>query len=129
MSASERWVVLGVARVRAPWFSDVARWATSGQLAMDFLKTVSTDEVRSHLRSGRPFSAVLVDGGLPGVDRDLLELAADHGCTPIVVGDRARRWWSPAPAVPDGRYWRPPSPRGSPRMWSTPAPWCWPTSR
>lgn len=92
--ASERYVALGLARVRTPWFTDVARWATSGSLAMDFVKTVSAGEVRARLESGRPFSALLVDGGLPGVDRDLLELAREHGCAPIVVVDRTARDWS-----------------------------------
>lgn len=91
---TERYVALGLARVRAPWFSDVARWATSGSLAMDFVKTVSTDEVRARLDSGRAFSALLVDGGLPGVDRDLLELARERGCAPIVVVDGTNRDWS-----------------------------------
>jgi hypothetical protein len=96
---SERFVTLGLARVRAPWFSDVARWATSGQLAMDFVKTVSADEVRARLESGRPFSALLVDGGMPGIDRDLLELAREHGCAPIVVVDGSTRSWSTIGAV------------------------------
>jgi MinD-like ATPase involved in chromosome partitioning or flagellar assembly len=91
---SERYVALGLARVRTPWFSDVARWSTSGSLAMDFVKTVSVGEVRARLESGRPFSALLVDGGLPGVDRDLLELAREHGCAPIVVVDGTARDWS-----------------------------------
>jgi len=90
---SERYVALGLARVRAPWFSEVARWATSGSLAMDFVKTVSAEEVRARLASGRPFSALLVDGGLPGIDRDLLELAREHGCAPLVVVDGPARDW------------------------------------
>jgi MinD-like ATPase involved in chromosome partitioning or flagellar assembly len=92
--ATERYVALGLARVRTSWFSEVSRWATSGQLAMDFVKTVSAGEVRARLESGRPFSALLVDGGLPGVDRDLLELAREHGCAPIVVVDGSTRDWS-----------------------------------
>ena len=89
---SERYVVLGLARVRSTWFTDVARWANSGSLAIDFVKTVSTEEVRSHLASGRSFSALLVDGGLPGIDRDLLELAAEQGCAVVVVTDGRRDW-------------------------------------
>ncbi len=89
---ADRYVVLGLARARAPWFTDVARWATSGLLGIDFVKAVSADEVRARLRSGRRFSALLVDSGLPGVDRDLLELATSHGCVPVVVGDHGRDW-------------------------------------
>jgi len=55
---------------------------------------VSVGEVRARLESGRPFSALLIDGGLPGVDRDLLGLAREHGCAPIVVVDGAGRDWS-----------------------------------
>ena len=87
---SERYVVLGLARVRSIWFTEVARWANSGSLAIDFVKTVSTEEVRSHLTSGRPFSALLLDGGLPGIDRDLVELAAEHGCAVVLVTDGRR---------------------------------------
>jgi hypothetical protein len=98
--AGERHVVLGLARARTPWFTDVARWATSGSLAADFVKTVSIDEVRSRLGSGRPFSALLVDGGLPGIDRDLLELAVERSCTVVVVTSAAdSRDWSAVGAV------------------------------
>ena len=90
---TDRYVALGLARVRAAWFTDVARWATSGSLAMDFVKTVSTDEVRARLESGRPFSALLIDGGVPGIDRDLLELARERGCAVLVVADESGRDW------------------------------------
>lgn len=90
---ADRFVTLGLARVRSPWFSDVARWATSGSLAMDFVKTVSVDEVKARLESGRPFSALLVEGGLPGIDRDLLELASEQGCAVLVVADEGGRDW------------------------------------
>ncbi len=66
---------------------------------MDFVKTVSIDEVRSRLHTGRPFSALLVDGGLPGIDRDLLEEAAEHGCVVVVVTDQSHRDWHAVGAV------------------------------
>lgn len=91
---SERYVTLGVARVRSAWFGDVARWATSGSLSMDFVKAMSLEEVRSRLESGRPFSALLVDGGLPGIDRDLLESARERACAVIVIAARDRDWTS-----------------------------------
>jgi MinD-like ATPase involved in chromosome partitioning or flagellar assembly len=90
----DRYVVLGLARVRAPWFRDVARWATSAALPVDFVKVVSGEEARARLRSGRPFSALLVDGGLAALDRDLVELAWQHGCVVIAVDDgRSVRSW------------------------------------
>lgn len=88
----DRYVALGLARARTPWFSEVSRWATSGLLAVEFVKTVSPDELRTRLRSGRRFSVLLIDGSVPGVDRDLLELASEHDCTPIVVSDDDRDW-------------------------------------
>ncbi|HLM64638.1 MAG TPA: hypothetical protein VK306_10105 [Acidimicrobiales bacterium] len=92
--AADRYVVLGLAPGRAAWFAEVARWATSAALPIDFVKVVAVEEVRARLRSGRPFSALLVDAGSPGLDRDLVELAAAHGCAVLVVDDgRAGRRW------------------------------------
>lgn len=92
---AERYVVLGLASVRAPWFRDVGRWATAAAIPVDFVKCVSPEEMRARLAGGRSFSAVLVDGGLPGVDRDLLELAIDAGSAVIVVDDgHSQRDWT-----------------------------------
>ena len=94
MTDGDRYVVLGLARVRAPWFGDVARWATSAALPVDFVKVVSGEEARARLRTGRPFSALLVDAGLAALDRDLVELAWQHGCVVIAVADgRSVRSW------------------------------------
>src|SRR5215207_3857515 len=92
--ASERFVVLGIAQVRSPWFKEVARWATSAMLPIEFVKAMSVEEVRVRLRSGRGFSALLVDDSLAGLDRDLVELALEAGCAVVVVdsGRSARRW-------------------------------------
>jgi hypothetical protein len=91
---TDRFVVLGLARARAPWFGEVARWATAAALPIDFVKTVSGEEVRARLRSGRPFSALLIDGGLPALDRDLIELAGQQRCAVIAVDDgRSARSW------------------------------------
>lgn len=92
--AVDRYVVLGLAGVRAPWFGDVARWTTSATVPADFVKVVSLEEARARLRSGRPFSALLVDAGLAALDRDLVELAAGHGCAVIAADDgRTARAW------------------------------------
>ena len=92
--AVDRCVVLGLARVRAPWFGAVAQWATSGALPVDFVKVVSLEEARARLRSGRQFSALLVDAGLAALDRDLVELAWHQGCAVVAVDDgRAARAW------------------------------------
>src|SRR5215471_17928559 len=83
----ERYVVLGLAPVRAPWFTEVSRWATSGVVPVEFVKCLSGDELRARLGSGRAFSALLVDGGLPDLDRDLVDAARRSGCACLVVGD------------------------------------------
>ena len=91
---ADRWVLLGLARPRLPWFTAVGTWATSGALPAEFLKCLSAEEVRVRLAGGRPHSAVLLDGGLPSVDRDLLADVADAGCAAVVVeeGRTARDW-------------------------------------
>jgi MinD-like ATPase involved in chromosome partitioning or flagellar assembly len=91
---SDRYVVLGLAHARSVWFRDVARWATSGSIPADFVKCVSVEEVVARLRSNRPFSALLVDGSLAAVDRDLCDTAAQAGCAVLVVeDDRVQRDW------------------------------------
>ncbi len=90
--SSPRYRVLGLARPRAPWFAELGRWATSGSAPVDFVRCVSAEEVRARLASSRSFSALLVDGTLPGVDRDLLETARNAGCAPVVVGGPTRDW-------------------------------------
>ncbi len=95
MSADERWVVLGLAQVRSPWFGDVARWSNAAILPIEFVKCLSGDEVRARLRSGRAFSALVIDSSLPTLDRDLIDEATSTGCAVIVIdGGRTRRDWT-----------------------------------
>jgi MinD-like ATPase involved in chromosome partitioning or flagellar assembly len=90
----ERYVALGVAHARSGWFSELARWSTSAVIPVEFVKCVTFEEVRARLSSGRAFSALLLDGGLPGVDRDLIDEARANGCAVIVIDDeRIRRDW------------------------------------
>ncbi|MGH9225172.1 MAG: hypothetical protein ACRD2W_15640, partial [Acidimicrobiales bacterium] len=86
--AGERFVVLGLAPARAPWFRAVGGWANSGALPAEFIKCLSAEEVGARLASGRPFSALVADGCLPAVDRDLVARAAAAGCAVLVVEDR-----------------------------------------
>ena len=90
----ERFVVLGLAPARAGWFRSVGSWANSGALPAEFVKCLSAEEVGARLASGRPFSALVADGCLPSVDRDLVARAAAAGCAVFVVHDRrvARDW-------------------------------------
>jgi hypothetical protein len=83
----ERYVLLGLARARADWFRTVGHWATAAMLQAEFVRCVSVEELRTRLRSGRAFSAVLIDGGLPGCDRDLIADAVAVGVSVLVVDD------------------------------------------
>ncbi|MEZ5266417.1 MAG: hypothetical protein R2755_32540 [Acidimicrobiales bacterium] len=84
---STRFVVLGLARPRAGWFSEVGRWATSGSAPIDFIRCVSREEVAANLASGRGYSALLVDGASLELDRDLVEDLRRAGSATIVVDD------------------------------------------
>jgi hypothetical protein len=94
VTPGERYVVLGLAPVRAAWFRDVGRWANGGLVPCEFVRCVSVEELRARLGSPRPHSAVVVDAAVPGVDRDLIECARDAGCAVLVVSDgRVARDW------------------------------------
>lgn len=92
---SERYVLLGLARARSAWFRELSQWATVAALPVEFVKCVSAEELRTRLHSGRVFSAALVDGGLPVLDRDLVDDARANGVAVVVVDDgRQARDWS-----------------------------------
>ncbi|MET0726914.1 MAG: hypothetical protein ABWZ76_01310 [Acidimicrobiales bacterium] len=92
--ATERFVLLGLAQVRSAWFRDVSRWSTSALLPVEFVRTMSIEEVRVRLRSGRGYSALLIDDSITGLDRDLVDEALDGGCAVLVVASgRAVRSW------------------------------------
>ncbi len=90
----ERFVVLGLAQVRAPWFGEVGRWATAASVPVDFIRCVSAEELRARLAGGRQFSAVLIDSAIPDLDRDLIDTATAAGAATIIVDDglRSRAW-------------------------------------
>jgi hypothetical protein len=91
---ADRFVVLGVAPARAPWFRTVSQWANAASVPVEFLKCLSPEEVRARLASGQPFSALLADAAVPAVDRDLVSAAARADCAVVVVEDkRVRRDW------------------------------------
>lgn len=93
--AAERFVLLGLAQVRSSWFRDMSRWATTAMLPVEFLKAMSVEEVRARLRSGRSYSALIIDDGIAGLDRDLVDLATAAGCAVLVVtSERSSRSWT-----------------------------------
>jgi MinD-like ATPase involved in chromosome partitioning or flagellar assembly len=87
-------VVAGLAHARAPWFSRLASWATGGVVPVEFVKCVSLTELRARLEGTRAHSAVMVDSGMPGLDRDLLAQVTRTGAAAIVVAPppTAHRW-------------------------------------
>ena len=90
-----RYVVLGLALTRSSWFRSVAQWSHSASIPVEFVKVVSPIELRAHLASGRPFSAVLVDAGVPHLDRDLIDDIRSTGCAVIIIDDvRSNRDWA-----------------------------------
>jgi hypothetical protein len=91
----ERYRLVGLARPRAAWFRDLSRWATSAALPVEFVKCVAPEELHARLQSGRVFSAVVLDAGLSGLDRDLIDLAREAGAAVIVIDDgHTRRDWA-----------------------------------
>jgi len=91
---ADRYVLLGLARPRAEWFRAVGQWSSTAAIPAEFAKCVSVAELQARLASGRRHSAVLLDGGLPAIDRDVLDAAREAGCAVVVVDDglRASSW-------------------------------------
>jgi MinD-like ATPase involved in chromosome partitioning or flagellar assembly len=91
---AEQFVVLGLARSRCSWFSELARWSTSAVAPIEYIKCLTPDEARAVIGSGRRLSALVVDAGIPRLDRDLVALATSAGAATLVVDDGAtRRDW------------------------------------
>lgn len=88
---SDRFVVLGLGPVRSEWFRRIGRWAHDGSLAIQFVKCVSRSELHAHIESARSYSALLVDGSIPHLDRDLIEAAGAAGIAVLVVDDLPHR--------------------------------------
>lgn len=89
----ERYVLLGLAQPRVEWYRMVGQWAAAAMLPLEFVRCVSVGELRARLRSGRAFSAVLIDGRFPGLDRDLIAEAGEAGVAVLVVDAHGTRAW------------------------------------
>ena len=94
-----RYRLLGLAQARSAWFRDLGRWSTNAALPVEFVRCMAVDELTARLASGRAFSAVIVDGALPAIDRDLVERARQAGAAVVVVDDGRRRVDWPALGV------------------------------
>jgi hypothetical protein len=86
-----RYRLLGLAHARSVWFRDLSRWSTNAALPIEFVKCMAIEELGARLASGHAFSAVIVDGGLHGVDRDLIDAARQAGAAVIVIEDARPR--------------------------------------
>ncbi|MEI7887433.1 MAG: hypothetical protein WCJ04_08580 [Actinomycetes bacterium] len=93
---TDRFVVLGLARSRCQWFSDLASWSSHAVAPIDYIKCLTCDEAQALIGSGRRLSAVLVDTAVPGLDREFIALVASIGAATIIVADAAstRDWES-----------------------------------
>ncbi|WP_052664586.1 hypothetical protein [Nitriliruptor alkaliphilus] len=96
---SGRLSVLTVAGARSAWSGAVARWAASAVLPVEVVRCVSIGEVRARLATGRPWSALLADAALSGVDRDLVAAADVAGCPTILVDEDGGRDLQPLGAA------------------------------
>lgn len=95
----DRYTVLGLAPARTAWFGEVAAWATTGRLPVSFVMCVSVDELVARLGQGAAWSAVLIDGATPGLDRDVIEAARSNGTAALIVAGGAPRDWASLGAV------------------------------
>lgn len=92
--AADRFVLLGLAQPRRPWFGEVAHLAAAGSAPIEFIKCLSVEEVGARLGAGRPISAVVADASIRGVDADLIDTARGAGAAVLVVDDpRVQRDW------------------------------------
>lgn len=91
--------ILTVAGARSAWSGAVARWAAGAVLPVEVVRCLSTGEVRARLAAGRPWSALLADAALTGVDRDLVAAATAAGCPTILVDEAGGRDLQPLGAA------------------------------
>ena len=92
---TDRYLLVGLARAREPWFTLVSQWASSAILGAEFVKCLSASELAARLDNSPLISAVLLDAAAAGVDRDLIALAAARGSVVAIIDDpRVGRDWT-----------------------------------
>lgn len=88
-----RHVVLGLVSTAAAWPRRLDSWSASGAIPVTVTFCPSVEHLQARLRSGQR-AAVLLDGDLPMVDRDLIAaIAAAGGIALVVEGTRRPRGW------------------------------------
>lgn len=91
--APDRYVILGVARPRAEWFAQLARWSNDGSLPASFIKCLDADEVVARAAGLGRVSMVVLDGDAHGVDLELFSRLTRYCALVVVVDDDDRRPW------------------------------------
>lgn len=90
-----RYRVLMLSSPRTTWAPAVTLWASSGAVPVECAPCVSVDELLARVDAGQRWSAALLDGSMPSVDRDVLRRLADRRCPAVVVDDgRVVRDWA-----------------------------------
>ena len=90
-----RYRVLMLSSPRTTWAPAVTLWASSGAVPVECAPCVSVDELLARVDAGQRWSAALLDGSMPSVDRDVLRRLADRRCPALVVDDgRVVRDWA-----------------------------------
>ena len=84
---SDRFVLIALARPRATWLDRFVQIAHSGAIPVEVRKAVGVVDLLAQLASGRPASAVLLDAGAPGTDRDIISRVHSSGAAVFVVTD------------------------------------------
>ncbi len=82
-----RYVLVALARPRAPWLDRVVQLANSGAIAAEVHKCVGLVDLLAQVGPGRRVSAVLLDGGAHGVDRDLIHRLRASSIAVLVIAD------------------------------------------
>ena len=82
-----RYVIVALARPRVPWLERIVQITNSGALPAEVRKAVGVVDLLAQIGSGRATSAVIVDAGAPGVDRDLIFRIRTSGPSVFVVAD------------------------------------------
>ena len=90
-----RFVLVALARPRAAWLDRVVQLANSGAMAAELHKCAGIVDLLAQVGPGRRVSAVLLDGGAHGVDRDLIHRLRASSIAVLVIADpQASHDWS-----------------------------------
>ena len=82
-----RYVLVALARPRAAWLDRVVQLANSGAMAAEVHKCVGLVDLLAQVGPARRVSAVLLDGGAHGVDRDLIHRLRAASIAVLVITD------------------------------------------